>query len=144
MPISTLTAPTRTFDELTSGEFTVIVSDQDGVVVPTANMDAITINLYNAVDGAIINSRSAQSVYDTNNGTFHATTGLFTWDIQSTDMPIVALTDHNGKLHVAIATTPSDHGWLERHWAVINFNWSTSEWARAVLELLVRQLPKVT
>ena len=144
MPISTLTEPVRTFDELTTGEWKITVSDQDGVVVPSANINAITINLYNDVDGVVINSRDGQDVFGANNGTYHATSGLFTWDIQSTDTPIKALTDHNGILHVAIATKPSDHRWLEQHWAVLNFNFSTTEWSRFVLPMLVRQLPKVT
>lgn len=144
MPTTTLTDPIRTFDEKTTGKWTIIVSDEDGVVVPSANIDAITIDLHNDTDGAAINSRSAQNVFGANNGTFHATSGLFTWDIQTADTAIIALTDHLGKLHDAIATTPSDHGWLEQHWAVINFNYSTTEFARFVLPMLVRQLPKVT
>lgn len=44
--------------------------DQDSVRIPVADVDAITLTLTDSATGTVINSRSAQSVLNTNNGTY--------------------------------------------------------------------------
>ncbi len=54
------------------------------VAVVLTEVSTLTLTLKDQ-DGNTINSRSAQNVLNTNNVTFHATTGLLTWAIQTAD-----------------------------------------------------------
>jgi len=74
--------------ELTSSEYTFTLKDEDGVVVPSANLAAFVLTLKDVETGATINSRIAQNVLNTNNVTIHATSGLVTWKVQPLDMAI--------------------------------------------------------
>jgi hypothetical protein len=81
----------------------------DTTPIPAAQLSTLTLTLYNVEDGSVINSRNGQSVKNANNGTLHATSGLFTWQAQSTDSPIVD------------PTVPVGH--YEHH--VARFQWTT-------------------
>jgi hypothetical protein len=67
--------------------FTLVAPDD--TPIPAAQLSTLTLTLYTVDDGSIINSRDGQDVKDANNGTLHATSGLFTWQAQSADNPIV-------------------------------------------------------
>ncbi len=54
------------------------------VAVILTEVSTLTLTLKDQ-DGNTINSRSAQNVLNANNVTFHATTGLLTWSIQTAD-----------------------------------------------------------
>jgi hypothetical protein len=86
-----------------TGTYTVTLKDEAGVAVPLANVSTITLTLRHRFSGDIINTRSAQDVKNTNNCTFHATSGLFTWYLQPGDTP---LTDATRKIdeHLGLIT----------------------------------------
>ena len=75
-----------------TGRFTAYLLDEDGVAVASANVSAITMTLRHRFSNTTVNSRSAQSVFNTNNCTLHATSGLFTWNVQTADAAIVDTT----------------------------------------------------
>ena len=72
-----------------TGRFTAYLLDEDGVAIASASVSAITMTLRHRFSNTIVNSRSAQNVFNTNNCTLHATSGLFTWNVQTADAAIV-------------------------------------------------------
>lgn len=59
--------------------FTATLKDEDGTVIPLASLTTLTVSLYRKADPTIfVNSRNAQDCKNANDGTFHATSGLFT------------------------------------------------------------------
>ena len=84
-------------NENSSRTVTFTIQDNQGVVVPLADIDTAELTLYNLdtyVPGrspaeGIINGRDAQGVLDTNDVDIHATSGLVTWAMQPEDNPIV-------------------------------------------------------
>ncbi len=126
-----LTRNQRRIREATTAQYTATLKDETGTVIPTADMTAITLTLYNDATAAIINSRDAQSVYDANGGTLHATSGLFTMIFTPADSPIV--------------DTTLAHGVREIHIARFDFTWASGVKAgKHVLTLEVEQFLKVT
>ena len=119
----------------TSAKYTATLKDEDGTVIPRSDIADIKVTLYNLDDstGSIINSRDDQTVFDsggseTNGGTLHATSGLFTLNLTSSD-------------NVMVDSTQSH----ERHRMVINFTWdSPVKTGRHVVDFVVRNLEKVT
>lgn len=94
-------------DEKVSAIYTATLKDENGTVVPLSELLTLTLTLYDADQGEptlatanIINSRNVQNVKNTNNVTFHATSGLLTWSIQTADVPIID-SDKLTELHVA-------------------------------------------
>lgn len=86
----------NTVQELTSGVYTVTLQDPDGTALLSADITSITMTLTEYYSGTAINGRSAQDVLDTNNCTMHATSGLFTWNVQSDDLvPVSAAEDEH-------------------------------------------------
>ena len=84
--------------EESSRTVTFTLKDQAGVVVPLADIDTITLTLYDfgtysgtvtSPSRGIINGRIDQDVKNTNDVTVHATTGLVTWVMQPDDNVIV-------------------------------------------------------
>lgn len=80
---------THRFNERTSGQITFTVVDQAGAAVPLAAVSAIALSLYDRLTGRVLNTRSRQNVLNTNNVTYHATSGLLTWSVQPADNAIV-------------------------------------------------------
>ena len=74
--------------ERSSARYTAILKDEAGVVIPAANINTLTLTLFNLKDESIINSRSSQNVLNVNNVTIDSN-GLLTWSIQGLDNPIV-------------------------------------------------------
>lgn len=70
-------------------KWTVLLKDDSGTLITSANISAITMSYYNAEEDEsasnIINSRTAQAVKDANNCTMGASDGLFTWNGQPAD-----------------------------------------------------------
>lgn len=111
--------------------YTITLKDESGDAIASADVDSLTLTLYNAADGSIINSRTAQDVLNANNVTFHATTGLLTWAVQILDNVIVDTT---------LAT-----GMYERHIALFTVTWDSEAKSKKHEVIIdVRNLGKVT
>lgn len=82
---------TKSVDEKASLTYTATLKDEDDVVLPLADITALTMSLYSLDDPlrATINSRAAQSILNVNGGTMHATSGLLTIALSSLDNVIV-------------------------------------------------------
>ena len=76
--------------EKTSPKITATVQDENGVAIPAASLNTLTLTLYNLNDSAktIINDRNAQDVLNTNNVTVDSSGNLI-WLVQSLDTIIV-------------------------------------------------------
>ena len=123
---------TAVIDEKEPFTYTTTLKDAAGVVIPSANLATLTLTLYAIADGTILNSRDAQNIKDVNNGTFHATSGLLTWQAQSADNALVG-------------TIPVGH--YEQHQAL--FQWTTtaggaSNVSKHLLDIFVKSLSKVS
>lgn len=77
-------------NELTSFHYEGLIVDptNDNAPVPASSLATLTLTLYNAADGSIINSRNAQNVLNANNVTVSAG-GVLVWDSVMADSPIV-------------------------------------------------------
>lgn len=117
----------RTFFENTTGEYTTTLKDASGTVIPTANIDSLTLTLKNKATGQIINSREAQSVLNTNNVTVHATSGLLTWDIQAADTVLVKGSRVNPD--------------RQEHIALFHLVFNTTEATKRTVTLIVKKDP---
>tara|TARA_R100001132_G_scaffold8792_1_gene8422 strand:- start:488 stop:1084 length:597 start_codon:yes stop_codon:yes gene_type:complete len=69
-------------------------TDEDGVRINSADIDSITLTLYDVDSGAIINSRDSQSVHDANGGTYAFSNASIT-DATNAD-PIVITSNAHG------------------------------------------------
>lgn len=78
-------------DELTPATYTATLVDENGAAVAGSTLDTLTLTLYDAASGSIINNRSAQDVLNNNDVTV-SDAGLLTWEIQISDTPIVSNT----------------------------------------------------
>lgn len=65
------------------------VVDQEGDPVPSAAVSAFAIDLYDDKTGTVINGRDEQSIFNVNGGTYHPTSGHFTFTFESEDNPII-------------------------------------------------------
>lgn len=75
--------------EASNAQYTAYLKDETGVAVALTDISALTLTLRDKTTRAIINSRTAQNVLNTNNVTVHATSGLVTWSIQAADVTAV-------------------------------------------------------
>ena len=111
-------------DENTYGVYTSTLLDQLDVAIPLSAIDSITMTLKELSGSGIVNSRSAQDVLNTNDCTYHATSGLFTWEIQPADTAIV----------LSGASTSS----RETHVATITVIWNTTKKMHREIKLRVK------
>ena len=65
--------------ERSSARYTAILKDEAGVLIPVANINTLTLTLFNLKDESIINTRSSQDVKNANNVTIDSN-GLLTWE----------------------------------------------------------------
>ena len=100
-------------DEGTTASLTCAVADSSGTAVPLSAMNSITMTVIEEKGGTTVNSRSAQDVKNANNCTYHATSGLFTFDLQPGDVAIENATDN-------------PIGSIERHLITVTFVWDSS------------------
>jgi len=77
--------------EKSSAVFKATLVDEDGNAVALSALTTLTATLYSLDDPAkaVINLRNAQDIKNANNGTFHATSGLLTFELQPNDNVIV-------------------------------------------------------
>lgn len=119
-------------NENTSAPITATLKDSAGTVIALASIDTIEMTLVNVADGETINSRAKQNVLNANDCTMHATSGLFTWEVQVEDTTI------QGTVSI---------GQRESHLATITVTWDTTKQMQQEIELSVlnlRNVPQVS
>jgi hypothetical protein len=116
--------------------YTTTLTSDGSTAITLAAVDSIEMTLVNVRDTtlatSIINSRQKQNVLNTNNCTFHATSGLFTWNIQPDDVEIQG-------------TVPI--GQREGHLATFTVTWDTTKKMQfeVLLNVLnLRNVPQVS
>ena len=118
--------------EKSTPDLTATVKDEDGNTIAGSSLVTLTLTLYNKSTGAIINSRDAQNVLNTNQVTVDGS-GLLTFAMLALDTVIVDAT---------LAT-----GSLETHVALFTYTWldgAVTKTGRHLVEHQVEQLLKVT
>lgn len=98
--MSTNVSYTGRQNEKTTGRYGATIVDGDGVAVPLAVLNTLTLTLFNDVSKAIINGRDAQSVLNTSNVTVSAS-GVLVWTIQPLDN-IILDDSLDTELHIAL------------------------------------------
>jgi hypothetical protein len=88
-------------DERESLVYTATLQDEAETPIPVGQLTTLTLTLYDATTGTILNSRNAQNILNTNNVTVHATNGLLTWTVQPADLAMVT-TNMAQELHIAL------------------------------------------
>ena len=117
-------------NEETTFSYTTILEDEDGNPIAASAIDSITCTIRESASGDIVNTRDAQDVKNTNNGTIHATSGLFTFAFQQGDTGII--------------NTDVEYGQMEEHLVTFVVVYSTSRKASRNLIIRVKSLQDVT
>ena len=115
-------------NEKTTPKITATVQDTDGDAISGANLDTLTLTLYNKDDSGntIINSREAQDVLNTNNVTVDSN-GALIWSVQSLDTIIIGTRK------------------LETHRAVFEWTYSSgTKNGKHIIDMTIRNLVKIT
>lgn len=98
-------------------KYTAYLKDNANVLVPLVSLTSLVLTLKNVSDGSVVNSRTAQDVKNVNDGTYHATSGLFTMQFQTDDAVIV---NESARIDKHIATFKAVvSGGDELQWDVI-------------------------
>ena len=123
-------------NEKTALPITATLKNSAGTAITLAQIDSIEMTLVNVLEttlaSSIVNSRQKQNVLTTNDCTMHATSGLFTWNVQVEDTTI-------------LGTTPI--GKRESHLATITVTWDTDKQMQQEIELAIlnlRNVPQVS
>ncbi len=115
--------------EKTTPEITGIIKDEDGTLISSADLDTVTLTLFNLSDAptcTIINSRTAQNVLNTNNVTID-TSGNLVWSVQPLDTAILGT------------------GSIENHRAVFEWTYNSgSKNGKHIIDMVIRNLIKTT
>ncbi len=101
----------------------VTLVDENGTPILAANISTITLSLWREGATSVINNRNEQSVKDSNGGSMHATSGVFTMELGPLDNVL------------------SGDGGSEKHHAEFVFTLTTSEVERLVVSFYVEDLP---
>lgn len=118
---------TKVYAEGQTGELTATITKKDGVTpVPLANLNAVTLTLFEEKTGVVINSRDAVDIKNANGGTVHGTSGLLTLVLSSDDMAV---------LGTAL---------FETHVAFIAWTYDSTNTGGQEIAFLVRNLAKVS
>lgn len=103
---STVVMSTPTVLQGTTSPYTAILKDETNTPIDGTILDALLLTYYDVATRAVINTREAQNVLNTNNVTIDVN-GLLTWVIQPAD---------------AIILDPRRE--LEAHQALFTFSWA--------------------
>jgi len=117
---------TTVVNEKSTAKYTATLKDEDGNIIPAANIVSLTLTLCEVPDGTIINSRNDQDVLNTNNVTVDSS-GILIYTLQELDTIIV---------NPALAT--------EIHRATFKMTFNTTGKATWDVEFTIRNLVKVT
>jgi hypothetical protein len=71
--------------ERSNARYTGYLTDETDTVIALAGISTLTLTVRDKLTNAVINSRSAQNVLNTNGVTVHATSGLVTWTLTALD-----------------------------------------------------------
>lgn len=74
--------------EKSTFRLTGTLKDDEGVVIPSGDIAALTVTLYRMPSGSIINSRDGQDIKNANGGTIHATSGAWALVLSGLDNAI--------------------------------------------------------
>ena len=127
-----LTHAQRTVKENSTFQYTATLKDETGTVIPLSGVTTFTLTLYDLALGSIINTKDGTDILNANNGTIHATSGLFTWVAKPADNIIVG------------AGTDILVGKTEEHVALFEWTYNSGlDSGRQELHIYVEQLAKV-
>lgn len=112
-----------TVNEGDAVEYQLTLQDEAGVPLPLATLTTLRLWLTDEASGTTINSRSNQDVKNANDGTYHATSGLFTMVLSAADNPIVSATlrELQPEMHRALLEAVWTSGGIPRQkrWEVL-------------------------
>lgn len=115
------------FAEKSTPKITGIIKDEDGVVIPGASLDSLTLTLYNAANGVLLGARPAQQDIKGINGGSVDVNGNFALQLTIADMAII-----------------DDTVSLETHIALIEWTYSTVLSGKKNIKFRVSNLEKVS
>jgi hypothetical protein len=116
-------------NEGTSAKYSTTLLRDDGQPVPLADLNTLTLTLYNKDSGAIINSRNNANVKNAGGGTYHATSGAFDMIFSAADMAALGVAP-NAPL-------------VERHVVLFKATWAGNGALNWEVEIDVRNLALV-
>lgn len=104
------TKPPFEVKQTSSATWTGYIKDASGAAIASADIDSMTMTLYDKSSGEVINDREDQSILDENDVTVHATSGLVTWELQPEDNIIVSTTleERKAEEHIALVIVTYD------------------------------------
>jgi adhesin HecA-like repeat protein len=116
-------------NERATARYTATIKNEAGTAISSSSIDAATLTLKDA-SGAVINSRNAQNILNTNGVTISAA-GALVWTVASADNAMSSTSGH------------------ETHTATFNIVHATTGGAGAkrithVIDIIVRQLADIT
>ncbi len=114
--------------ERSSARYTTTLVDEAGNPVALAVLTGLTLWLRDVTSEDYINGRESQDVLNTNNVTYHATSGLLTWNVQPEDNVVVSSTDDGDE---------------EEHEAVFQAEWTGGGAKTWVVKIYVTNLPSL-
>ncbi len=97
--MATRTTLSAIFAEGKTAKITAVIKDEDGIGIDVANLDTVTLTLFNDRSKAIINSRNQSNIKNTGGGTIDSS-GNLTLVLGAADMAILA-TSNDAERHVA-------------------------------------------
>ena len=110
-----------TVNELASAKYTAVLKDESGVVIDGTGLDSLTLTVYAVDTGAIVNSRNAQNVWNTNGVTI-TSEGVLTWTLSPADNTILtgAALERHAAMFLAVWASgtkkcPHELTWLVRN-----------------------------
>ena len=96
-----LTTQDRIVRERSTALYAATIQDENETAIPAADLDTLTLTLYDLATGTAINSRSAQNVLNANNVTV-SVLGALAWTMQPADNAIIGSPAGKHERHVAL------------------------------------------
>lgn len=109
--------------------YTATLLDENSTAIAASAIDEIVMTLIDARTGEVVNSREEQDIKNANDCTIHATSGLFTWNIQIEDTELQA--------------SPLIGAQYEEHVASITVRWNSTKQMHRTIALRCYDLASV-
>jgi len=105
-----MVTPVILVKEKSTAKYTAIIKDENDNVIPSSDLTALTLTLYNNddPDRPVINSRNAQNVLNANNVTVDSV-GALAWELQPLDN-VITDRDPEFENHIALFQFEWDSG----------------------------------
>lgn len=87
----------------TSGKYSATLLDEEGVGVDAADLDTVTLTLYDTATEDIVNEREEQNILNTNQVEID-TLGNLEWNWLPEDMPLLNEISRTPEVHTALFT----------------------------------------